>query len=292
MCSDTAEQALERLVELRRAARDIAERRTGYRVAAAGSYPTSIPSEQEIAPVERYRDFVEYAGPAARRQGVSGLHVHIGMPDAETCFRVDGDDPALAAGRARALRELAVLRGARYRDAVDPRGGARLPAAQRCTAGVPRLRGVGAFHRADGGDAGWRTTTRASGGTFARIRASERSRFARPTRRPRSSARVPRRRWCTRSARGQSTRRRGRSSPASVASTSRTAGLPRASDRTASSFIPTATKRSPSLRSARELPVPLHGLDPETCEADRQLEVGRARRLHAVCADLVERSVA
>ena len=66
---------------------EIAEH-NGYRVAAAGSYPTSIPSEQEIAPVDRYRDFVEYAGPAARRQGVSGLHVHIGMPDAETCFRV------------------------------------------------------------------------------------------------------------------------------------------------------------------------------------------------------------
>jgi carboxylate-amine ligase len=43
---------------------------------------------------------------------------------------------------------------------------------------------------------------------------------------------------------------------------------------------------------ARELPVPLRGLDPETCEADRQLEVGRAEGLSAVCADLVERSVA
>src|SRR5207244_11729459 len=56
--------------------------------AASGSYPTSIPSEQEIAPLDRYRDFVEYAGPSARRQGVSGLHVHIGMPDADSCFRV------------------------------------------------------------------------------------------------------------------------------------------------------------------------------------------------------------
>jgi carboxylate-amine ligase len=43
---------------------------------------------------------------------------------------------------------------------------------------------------------------------------------------------------------------------------------------------------------ARDLPVPLHGLDPETCEADRQLEIGRAQGLTAVCADLVERSVA
>ena len=39
-------------------------------------------------PVDRYRDFVEYAGPSARRQGVSGLHIHVGMPDSATCFRV------------------------------------------------------------------------------------------------------------------------------------------------------------------------------------------------------------
>jgi hypothetical protein len=38
--------------------------------------------------------------------------------------------------------------------------------------------------------------------------------------------------------------------------------------------------------------VPLQGLDPLRCEAERQLEVGRADGLHAVCADLVERSVA
>jgi len=42
---------------------------------------------------------------------------------------------------------------------------------------------------------------------------------------------------------------------------------------------------------AGELPIPLDGLDPGSCEADRQLEVGRANGLHAVCADLVERAV-
>jgi carboxylate-amine ligase len=42
---------------------------------------------------------------------------------------------------------------------------------------------------------------------------------------------------------------------------------------------------------ASELPIPLDGLDPRSCEADRQLEVGRAKGLRAVCADLVERSV-
>jgi len=85
--SDSVDDAIERLRVLRRAAVEIAAE-AGLTVAASGSYPTSIPSDQEIAPEERYRDFVEYAGPSARRQGVSGLHVHVGMPDADTCFRV------------------------------------------------------------------------------------------------------------------------------------------------------------------------------------------------------------
>ena len=41
-----------------------------------------------------------------------------------------------------------------------------------------------------------------------------------------------------------------------------------------------------------ELPVPADGFDGSSSEADRQLEVGRADGLRAVCADLVERSVA
>lgn len=85
--SATPDEAVERIVELRKVAADAAERE-GLLLAAAGSHPTSIPAEQEIAPEERYRDFVAYAGPSARRQGVSGLHVHVGMPDAETCYRV------------------------------------------------------------------------------------------------------------------------------------------------------------------------------------------------------------
>ena len=42
----------------------------------------------------------------------------------------------------------------------------------------------------------------------------------------------------------------------------------------------------------RELPVSADGFDGASCEADRQLEMGRAEGLRAVCADLVERSVA
>jgi gamma-glutamyl:cysteine ligase YbdK (ATP-grasp superfamily) len=48
----------------------------------------------------------------------------------------------------------------------------------------------------------------------------------------------------------------------------------------------------PVPKLVRDFPVPLAGLDASTCEAERQLEVGRANGLRAVCADLVERSVA
>ena len=82
---ETAEQAAEALAELRRGAAAIAEDR-GLKVAAAGSHPVSRPEEQEIAEEDRYTEFVAYAGISARRQGVSGLHVHVGMPSSDACF--------------------------------------------------------------------------------------------------------------------------------------------------------------------------------------------------------------
>jgi carboxylate-amine ligase len=84
---ETPDGAVAALAALREGAAEIADRE-GLRIAAAGSHPTAIPAELDIAPAERYRDFVAYAGATARRQGVSGLHVHIGMPDADACFRV------------------------------------------------------------------------------------------------------------------------------------------------------------------------------------------------------------
>ena len=82
---ETAEQAGEALAELRRGAAAIAED-LGLKVAAAGSHPISRPEEQEIADEDRYTEFVVYAGISARRQGVSGLHVHVGMPSSDACF--------------------------------------------------------------------------------------------------------------------------------------------------------------------------------------------------------------
>ena len=83
--SRSVPEAIDALSRLRRAATDVGER-NALRIAAAGSHPISPPEEQEIANDPRYREFVEYAGVSARRQGVNGLHVHIGMESAAACF--------------------------------------------------------------------------------------------------------------------------------------------------------------------------------------------------------------
>jgi carboxylate-amine ligase len=84
--STSVPEAVEALRGLRRTAIEIAEGH-GLRIAAAGTHPISPPEEQAIADDPRYRAFVEYAGVSARRQGVNGLHVHVGMPSAEACLR-------------------------------------------------------------------------------------------------------------------------------------------------------------------------------------------------------------
>ncbi|HET9674641.1 MAG TPA: YbdK family carboxylate-amine ligase [Gaiellaceae bacterium] len=54
---------------------------------AIGSHPFAPPDDAPIIDNPDYLEFVEAAGPVARRQGVCGLHVHVGMPDPETCVR-------------------------------------------------------------------------------------------------------------------------------------------------------------------------------------------------------------
>jgi len=83
----TADEAGERLRELRAAAAEVAAA-NGLAIAAAGSHPLADPEAQEIVDEPRYLEFVAYAGVSARRQVVHGLHVHVGMPDLATCLRV------------------------------------------------------------------------------------------------------------------------------------------------------------------------------------------------------------
>jgi glutamate---cysteine ligase / carboxylate-amine ligase len=58
----------------------------GLVMAAAGSHPFAQPEELPITDEKRYEEMVGYAGVTARRQGVNGLHVHLGMPGSDECM--------------------------------------------------------------------------------------------------------------------------------------------------------------------------------------------------------------
>jgi glutamate---cysteine ligase / carboxylate-amine ligase len=79
--------ALASVQTLRRSATEIAEE-NGLAIAAAGAHPLARAEDLLIVPEQRYLDFVEYAGVSAIRQGVNGLHVHIGMPGPEESVHV------------------------------------------------------------------------------------------------------------------------------------------------------------------------------------------------------------
>jgi carboxylate-amine ligase len=81
----TATEVDESLLALRRAAAGAAEAE-GLAVAAAGTHPFALPEAQPIVKEERYVTFVGYGGISVRRQGVQGLHVHVGMPSADECW--------------------------------------------------------------------------------------------------------------------------------------------------------------------------------------------------------------
>jgi carboxylate-amine ligase len=85
ICRDAGEVD-DALPALRRAAAAAAERE-GLAVVAAGTHPFARPESQPIVKEERYVTFVGYGGISVRRQGVQGLHVHVGLESAEDCWR-------------------------------------------------------------------------------------------------------------------------------------------------------------------------------------------------------------
>ena len=74
------------LRELRRAAAAAAAAE-GLAIAASGTHPFARPEDQPIVAEERYTVFERYGGITVRRQGVQGLHVHVGMSSGEECWR-------------------------------------------------------------------------------------------------------------------------------------------------------------------------------------------------------------
>lgn len=85
ICRDAGEIG-RALPALRRAAADAAAEH-GLAIAAAATHPSAKPEAQPIVKEERYVSFVGYGGVSVRRQGVQGLHVHVGMPSADECWR-------------------------------------------------------------------------------------------------------------------------------------------------------------------------------------------------------------
>ncbi len=78
------EEAIAALRELRAAADRIA-RANGLVVAAAGAHPTAPLESLPVVQEPRYLEMLEQVGYPARRQGVNGLHVHVGVESAERC---------------------------------------------------------------------------------------------------------------------------------------------------------------------------------------------------------------
>jgi carboxylate-amine ligase len=83
---ESAEEALDELRGLRREVAGRAEQE-GLRVHAAATHAFSDGAGQEIVPEPRYLKMKQEIGPAIFRQVICGLHVHVGMPDPETCLR-------------------------------------------------------------------------------------------------------------------------------------------------------------------------------------------------------------
>jgi carboxylate-amine ligase len=85
--------------ELRALRQEVSERAAahGLAVLAAGSHPTAR-GRVPIVPVERYRRMKAKLGPRLNRQTVCGIHVHVSVPDPDTCLRAfEGVVPRLPA---------------------------------------------------------------------------------------------------------------------------------------------------------------------------------------------------
>jgi carboxylate-amine ligase len=86
VCADIRE-AGEAVRHLRRALVDMAER-SGARIVASGTHPTSHWKDQEITDRIRYKDIVNEMEDLARANLIFGLHVHVGLDDDEMRIQI------------------------------------------------------------------------------------------------------------------------------------------------------------------------------------------------------------
>ncbi|MDH5235237.1 MAG: YbdK family carboxylate-amine ligase [Gemmatimonadota bacterium] len=66
-------------------------REHGVRLISTGTHPTARYQERKLFPSDRYHGLIARNQWIARRLLIFGLHVHIGMPDPETCIAVQNE---------------------------------------------------------------------------------------------------------------------------------------------------------------------------------------------------------
>jgi glutamate---cysteine ligase / carboxylate-amine ligase len=287
------------LRELRRAAARIAGE-NGLRIAAAGTHPFSDPEQQQIAADPRYKEFVGFAGVSARRQGVSGLHVHVGMPTTDACYAtleavlpwlplvlaLSANSPYLA-GRATGLASnRAEILAQLPRAAAPPAFGSyrvweafverliRLGLADDYTRFWWDVRPHPRFGTLEIRMPDQPTSLAVSTGLAALLQALCAS-AGRWADRPADLGDYAQNRWAA--------LRFGSAAELIHPDGSRVVRAPELARELLDLVAPAAEE----LRTTSDL----WALDPSSCEGERQLEVGRREGVDAVCADLVERTL-
>jgi len=85
-CADMREASAE-LRALRRQVLDIADKK-GLTIGSSGTHPVAHWEDQRITAAPRYRDLVDALRFVARQELIFGLHVHIGLDDADKAIHV------------------------------------------------------------------------------------------------------------------------------------------------------------------------------------------------------------
>jgi carboxylate-amine ligase len=85
-CADTREAGAE-LRGLRRQVAEIASAR-GLAIGSAGTHPFALWEDQRISARPRYRDLIDALRFVARQEVIFGLHVHVGIDDADKAIHV------------------------------------------------------------------------------------------------------------------------------------------------------------------------------------------------------------
>jgi glutamate---cysteine ligase / carboxylate-amine ligase len=85
--AQTVAEATEEAARLRARLRDAAAE-SGSLIASAGTHPFSRWEHQQVTEAERYRELLEKMRWVAEREVIFGLHVHVGLPDAQLAVAV------------------------------------------------------------------------------------------------------------------------------------------------------------------------------------------------------------